>query len=73
MDDDALFLSLSALSVSVIQAGVTCTNFLLTTQLERATREKDHDLVSFHLRHVSVSTISMVRVIKNVTITENRQ
>ena len=35
MDDGALFLSLYVVSVSVNQAGVTCTSFfLLTTQLE---------------------------------------
>ena len=34
MDDGAPFLSLYVLSVIVMQAGVTCTSFLLTTQLE---------------------------------------
>ena len=40
MDDGAPFLSLYVLSVIVLQAGVTCTIILLTTQLESG-KEKE--------------------------------
>ena len=67
MDDGALFLSLYVLSAIVMQAGVTCTSFLLTTQLESGDWRKRTATWGLNLLSASATACSLISCIYSLS------